>query len=142
MRNIKLYADQNQKNNMKLFFKYLGFTILLMGMVSLYVDLLTGWAYIGIGLVYFIFYFYEFSEVKYLLNHKRIRTNFPLGNSIKVNQIKLVKVFAEDVIFISENNVFRIDTHLIDEESLHVLEQFVEDLELEIDILPSKNTID
>lgn len=142
MKPIKLYAAPNHRHSLVLAFKYIGFAMMLVGVFSTGYDVLTGWASLGGGLVYFAFFFYEFSEVKYIITDTHIKSNSLLGRSIRIDSIQLVKVFADDVIFVSHNSIFRIETQCINEASLTLLEDFVLSKNMEVDILPSKKSID
>ena len=83
-------------------------------------------------MVYFLLDFFNFSNTLYKVNQYKIKRNLLFGKSIKLKEVTSVKKFAGDIIFITKNEEFRIDTQEIDKKSIEDLEKLTKQLSVPI----------
>ena len=85
-------------------------------------------AFIGIGVMYVLVYFFQKNRPYVLITEEYIRVDhFPFGKKqMALDQIQTVKYFAGDYIIKDANKELVIDTNLVDKDSLAELKQFMQ----------------
>ncbi len=129
---FNIHLKKENKKGFKMLFNSLGVAFLLLGSVSVINDLASGWSFIIGSLVYFLLAFFNFSNTLYKVNQYKIKRNLLFGKSIKLKEVTSVKKFAGDLIFISADYEFRINTQEIDTTSLQNLEQLIHQLSIPV----------
>ena len=91
----------------------------------------TDYGWIVISAMYLIGYFYQ-RQNKYLtIENGIIKINSPFGKKLNLTEVKRIKKFAGDYILKTDSTELRINTELIEENSLAELNTVLEKLNLE-----------
>jgi len=88
-----------------------------------------GW--LGISLMYFIKYLYEYFNQYLTIENGIIKINSPFGKKINLSEIKQIKKIGGDYILKTEKEELTINTQIIDPNSLAVLNAELEKLNAE-----------
>jgi hypothetical protein len=123
------------KNNNK-YFKYLGVIWLILGVGMLLDQNVVGWFYLILGGVHY--YYHKSIDHSY---HSTITNGIYKANTwfaSKTNLLKAQKVkkFAGDVTFVFPHKEIRIDTQVLDQESIDALDQFIIKHEIPCEVIP------
>lgn len=91
----------------------------------------TGYGTIVISILYLGTYVYQ-RKYKYLsINNGILKINSPFGKEVKLSEINQIKKFAGDYIITTDQNKMTINTQIIDPDSLIVLNNELEKLDVE-----------
>ena len=94
-------------------------------------DNVFNYGYIVIGILYFGTYLFENNKQYLTIENGIISKNHLIPKKINLNEIKRIKKFAGDYILKTESTELRINTELIEENSLAELNTVLENLNLE-----------
>tara|TARA_R110001632_G_scaffold45215_3_gene114860 strand:+ start:395 stop:781 length:387 start_codon:yes stop_codon:yes gene_type:complete len=89
------------------------------------------YGYIIIGILYFGTYIFENNKHYLTIENGTISKNHLIPKKINLNEIKRIKKFAGDYILKTDSTELRINTELIEENSLEELNTVLENLNLE-----------
>ena len=101
------------------------------------------YGYLIIGILYVGHYFYDLTNQYLIIVNGTIRKNGLYGfrKKIVLNEINWIKKFAGDYTLKTEQNELKINTELIDKESLTKLNKILADLNLPPEKTPFTNTL-
>jgi hypothetical protein len=94
-------------------------------------DNVFNYGYLIIGILYFGTYLFENNKQYLTIENGIISKNHLIPKKINLNEIKRIKKFAGDYIFITDSTELRINTELIEKNSLAELNTVIENLNLE-----------
>lgn len=99
------------------------------------------YGYLLAGILYLGHYLYDLSNQYLTIENGTIQKNvlYGFGNSIKLKEINWIKKFAGDYTLKTETKELKIDTELIEENSLTELNEILEKLNLPSDKTPFSN---
>lgn len=127
----------------------LGVTWLILGTFSLATDDKIRWTYyvyLVIGILYVTSFFYNLTNQYLTVEKGTIRKNglYGFGKKINLNEINWIKKFAGDYTLKTEQRELKINTELIDKDSLTALNNILAELDLppEKTPFPSKDVPD
>jgi len=112
----------------------LGIVWLINGIVQTYFDEKLRWYNFGwfiLSGVYFIIYINQKTKNYLTIENGIIKENYPFGKKINLDEIKLIKHFAGDIILKTEKTELTINTLLIDEKSIPELKTELKKLNVE-----------
>jgi hypothetical protein len=112
----------------------LGIVWLINGIVQTYFDEKLRWYNLGwfiLSGVYFIIYINQKTKNYLTIENGIIKENYPFGKKINLDEIKLIKHFAGDIILKTEKTELTINTLLIDEKSIPELKTELKKLNVE-----------
>ena len=101
------------------------------------------YGYLVIGIVYLAYYLYELTNPYLTIVNGTIQKNglYAFRKKLKLNDINWIKKFAGDYTLKTEQEVLKINTDLIDNDSLSELNTILAELNLSADKTPFANTI-
>lgn len=113
----------------------LGVTWLILGTFSLATDDKIRWTdyvYLVIGILYVTSFFYNLTNQYLTVEKGTIRKNglYGFGKKINLNEINWIKKFAGDYTLKTEQRELKINTELIDKDSLTALNNILAELDL------------
>ncbi len=91
---------------------------------------ITKYGYLVIGLLYLIPFLYNVTYQYLSIENGVIKKNTGFGNKLNLKDITSIKKFAGDYTLMTENKKMKINTALIDENSLNELNKILDKLEL------------
>jgi hypothetical protein len=112
----------------------LGIVWLINGIIQTYFDEKLRWYNFGwfiLSGVYFIIYVNQKTKNYLTIENGIIKENYPFGRKINLDEIKLIKHFAGDIILKTEKTELTINTLLIDEKSIPELKTELKKLNVE-----------
>ncbi|WP_438969366.1 hypothetical protein [Nonlabens sp.] len=112
----------------------LGIVWLINGIVQTYFDEKLRWYNFGwffLSGVYFIIYINQKTKNYLTIENGIIKENYPFGKKINLDEIKLIKHFAGDIILKTGKTELTINTLLIDEKSIPELKTELKKLNVE-----------
>lgn len=112
----------------------LGIVWLIYGIVQTYFDEKLRWYNFGwffLSGVYFIIYINQKTKNYLTIENGIIKENYPFGKKINLDEIKLIKHFAGDIILKTGKTELTINTLLIDEKSIPELKTELKKLNVE-----------
>jgi len=114
----------------------LGIIWIAFGVFMLYEDgnsRFTKYGYLVIGVLYIIPFLYNFKYQYLLIENGVIKKNTGFGKTLSLKDIISIKKFAGDYTLITENEKMKINTELIDKNSLVELNKVLDKLELPVE---------
>jgi hypothetical protein len=112
----------------------LGIVWLINGIIQTFFDEKLRWYNFGwfiLSGIYFIIYINQKTKNYLTIENGIIKENYPFGKKINLDEIKLIKHFAGDIILITEKTELTINTLLIDEKSIPELKTELKKLNVE-----------
>ena len=112
----------------------LGIVWLINGIIQIYFDEKLRWYNFGwfiLSGIYFIIYINQKTKNYLTIENGIIKENYPFGKKINLDEIKLIKHFAGDIILKTEKTELTINTLLIDEKSIPELKTELKKLNVE-----------
>ena len=94
-------------------------------------DNIFNYGYLIIGILYFGTYLFENNKQYLTIENKIISKNHLIPKKINLNEIKRIKKFAGDYILKTDSTELRINTELIEKNSLAELDTVLENLNIE-----------
>ena len=94
------------------------------------------YGFLLVAMLYWISYFYEKSYQYLTIDNDWIMKNSPFGKKINLSEVNRIKKFAGDYILKTDKKEMTINTEVIDEKSLEVLDRTLEKLDLPSDKTP------
>jgi len=122
-----------KKRHLKIYL-ILGIIFLVLGMLNIYYDgenRLTDYGYLFISILYLTLYFYQRQNNYLTIERGVIKINGLFGKKFNLTEIKSIKKFAGDYILKADKKEFRINTQIIDPNSLAELNTELEKLKVE-----------
>ncbi|WP_452219752.1 hypothetical protein [Lacinutrix salivirga] len=98
--------------------------------------LFSDYLYLIVGLMYLGIYFYEYFYHYLTIENGTIKKNSPFGKQIHLNEIIWIKKFAGDYTLTTKDKKLRINTELIEKQSLIELNTVLENIQLPADKTP------
>ena len=120
----------------------LGLFWILLGVISLIQDDSIRWTdygYLLAGTLYIGQYLWDFTNQYLTVENGIIKKNTPFGKKINLNEINWIKKFAGDYTLKTETGELKINTELIEENSLAELNSVLGKLNLPTDKTPFAN---
>lgn len=119
----------------------LGLAWTVLGVLKILEDKDLGWldyGFLVIGILYIGHYLYDLTNQYLTVENGTIRKNrlYGLGKKINLDEINWIKTFAGDYTLKTETKELKINTELIDEESLSELNKILGNLNLPSDKTP------
>ena len=111
-----------------------GIVWLINGIIQTYFDEKLRWynfSWFILSGVYFIIYINQKTKNYLTIENGIIKENYPCGKNINLDEIKLIKHFAGDIILKTEKTELTINTLLIDEKSIPELTTELKKLNVE-----------
>ena len=112
----------------------LGIVWLINGFIQTFFDEKLRWYNFGwfiLSAIYFIIYFNQKTKNYLTIENGTIKENFPFGRKMNLDEIKLIKHIAGDIILKTEKTELTINTLLIDEKSIPKLKAELKKLNVE-----------
>ena len=103
----------------------------------------TDYGYLVIGILYVGHYLYDLKNQYLTIENGTIRKNglYGFGKKLTLNQIKWIKKFAGDYTLKTEQKELKINTELIDKDSLTELNKILAELNLPAEKTPFANNV-
>ena len=101
----------------------------------------TDYVYLLVGTLYIGQFLWDFSNQYLTVENGIIKKNTPFGKKINLNEINWIKKFAGDYTLKTETGELKINTELIEENSLAELNSILGKLNLPADKTPFANTV-
>ncbi|GGE36704.1 hypothetical protein [Psychroflexus planctonicus] len=127
----KEFRSANQK-----YFKYIDIAWVVLGTFMLFDDDKMGWFYLGLGLIHYLFHSSINNEIHASIHNGVFKKNTWFASKTDLKKAKYVKKFAGDVTFVFSNKETRIETQTLEEESIELLDQFINENEIPCEVIP------
>lgn len=112
---------------------FLGLMWLVFGIIQIIATDMDSWlnyGYLVCAILYLTLYLYEFKNQYLTIQDGQMRENHFFGKKIDLTKVTQFRHFAGEYIFKTEKQKLKIDTQIIDEESLKELNEELEKLNL------------
>ena len=134
-KNVLHTKTEFQKTNTK-YAKYVGIFWFLFGVVDVVYINSMGWFYMGLGVFHYALYYSIDYTIYATIENGMYKQNNWFASKTNLTKAKYVKKFAGDITFVLHNKEVRIDSQMLNQESIDAIDQFIQQNEIPCEIIP------